>query len=81
MEHEQELTKAVNAMCETNPLTRGAVAAGVLVTEHALVIPLKRPVVVEGVALDDAGEVSILTLIDDWRMAHAYQAEQAWHAA
>lgn len=69
--HEQALASAVATICEHNPLTRGAVASNVLITEHALVVLLKRPRTVEGVALNVAGEVSILDLIDAWREENA----------
>ena len=64
------LANAVNAMCDNNDRTRGAVAGDVLMGERFVLVTLRRPVVVEGelVELRPAlDEVDIMDLLDDFQ--------------
>lgn len=60
------LANAVNAMCERNERTRGAVAGDVLMGARFVLVTLRRPVVVEGEAVDVAQTVDLLDLMDDF---------------
>ena len=74
------LAAAVNAMCERNERTRGAVAGDVLLGASCVLVILKRPIIIDGELVDEGRslnsrshkrtEVSILDLIDDWHAAH-----------
>lgn len=66
------LANAVNAMCERNERTCGAVAGDVLMGERFVLVTLRRPVVVEGECwnVEPADEVDLLDLIDNWQHTH-----------
>lgn len=64
------LAEAVNAMCERNERTRGAIIGDVLLGRRFVLVTLRRPVVVEGECWDmssDAELVDICDLIDDFQ--------------
>lgn len=61
------LANAIDAMCERNERTRGAVAGDVLMGERFVLVTLRRPVVVEGELVEAAAQtVDILDLMDDF---------------
>lgn len=61
------LAEAVNAMCERNERTRGAVAGDVLMGARFVLVTLRRPVVVEGELVDADATVDIFDLMDDFQ--------------
>lgn len=63
------LERAVNAMCERNERSRGAVTKEIYLGSRVVLVTLARPVVIEGECWDvePAGEVDMLDLINDWR--------------
>ena len=63
------LANAINAICENNNRTRGAVAGDVLMGERFVLVTLRRPVVIEGECWDmePANEVDLLDLMNDWQ--------------
>lgn len=68
------LANAINAMCERNDRTRGAVVGDVLMGERFVMVTLRRPVVVEGELVDAAASldtVDILDLMDDFQHGRA----------
>ena len=63
------LANAVNAMCDNNNRTRGAVAGDVLLGERFVLVTLRRPQVIDGELVDTAATVDIFDLMDDFRRA------------
>jgi hypothetical protein len=63
------LERAVNAMCERNERSRGAVTKEIYLGSRVVLVTLARPIVIEGECWDvePAGEVDMLDLINDWR--------------
>ena len=63
------LQLAVNAMCERNERSRGAVTKEIYLGSRVVLVTLARPIVIEGECWDvePAGEVDMLDLINDWR--------------
>lgn len=63
------LQLAVNAMCERNERSRGAVTKEIYLGARVVLVTLARPVVIEGECWDvePAGEVDLLDLMDDWQ--------------
>ena len=63
------LERAVNAMCERNERSRGAVTKEIYLGSRVVLVTLARPVIIEGECWDvePAGEVDMLDLINDWR--------------
>lgn len=61
------LANAINAICENNNRTRGAVAGDVLMGERFVLVTLRRPVVIDGELVEAAAQtVDILDLMDDF---------------
>jgi hypothetical protein len=70
------VAEAVNAMCERNERTRGAVAGEVYMGRRFVLVALRRPVVVEGEyenVAQPAGEVDIFDLLDDFARGRTWQ--------
>ena len=63
------LQLAVNAMCERNERSRGAVTKDIYLGSRVVLVTLARPVVIEGQCWDvePDGEVDMLDLMDDWQ--------------
>ena len=63
------LQLAVNAMCERNERSRGAVTKDIYLGSRVVLVTLARPVVIEGQCwnVEPAGEVDMLDLMDDWQ--------------
>jgi len=63
------LERAVNAMCERNERSRGAVTKEIYLGSRVVLVTLARPIIIEGECWDvePAGEVDMLDLINDWR--------------
>ena len=61
--------RAVNAMCERNERSRGAVTKEIYLGSRVVLVTLARPIIIEGECWDvePAGEVDMLDLINDWR--------------
>ena len=64
------LANAVDALCDRNERTRGAVTGEVFMGRRYVLVALRRPVVIDGECWNvesKADEVDILDLMDDWQ--------------
>lgn len=68
------LANAIDAMCERNERTRGAVAGDVLLGARFVLVTLKRPQVIDGECKDVDATVDIFDLMDDFRRQAGGQA-------
>lgn len=58
------LANAINAMCENNTRTAGAVVGDVLLGERFVLVTLRRPVVIDGELVDTSATVDTVDIFD-----------------
>ena len=70
----QRVAEAVNDMLRRNERTRGAVASRKMyLGDDILVVPLARPVVIEGQWENVERTADIFDLMNDWQQQHGEQ--------